>query len=225
MLSEEETVSYIKDNFFDGSQLYWEDDENGQKVMSLSDEQWQMVHELDENLWYDDGERYVDLGLDNVYSFDKDGRLVADTSKAWLGVDGQVVAYYHESTFDDGTNYRITGYIPCLLNGNDAQLMVVFDNGTPDGYIAGVRSVYKEGETETAAKTLSGLTKGDEIQFVADCYDYDGVYEDSYRMGDPITYDGDLELMNVEVGDGKAQVTYRFTDIYDRAYWSAKIVL
>ena len=225
VLSEEETVSYIKDNFFDGSQLYWEDDENGHKVMSLSDEQWQMVHELDENLWYDDGERYVDLGLDNVYSFDKDGRLVADTSKAWLGVDGQVVAYYHESTFDDGTNYRITGYIPCLLNGNDAQLMVVFDNGTPDGYIAGVRSVYKEGETETAAKTLSGLTKGDEIQFVADCYDYDGVYEDSYRMGDPITYDGDLELMNVEVGDGKAQVTYRFTDIYDRAYWSAKIVL
>ena len=32
------------------------------------------------NMFYDDGEGYIDLGLDNIYSFDN-GNLVADTER------------------------------------------------------------------------------------------------------------------------------------------------
>ncbi|MDO4620796.1 MAG: clostripain-related cysteine peptidase [Lachnospiraceae bacterium] len=223
VLEGSELEEYISSNSFNGSSLYWEEDENGSKVMTLTEEQWGLVHELDENLWYDDGTGYVDLGLDNVYGFDEQGRLVADTSKAWLGINGQPVAYYHESTEDDGTNYRVTGYIPCYVNGVRSNLRVVFDNSSESGYIAGVETVYKDGETETTAKLESGLQEGDLIDFVADYYDYDGNYQDSYMIGDQIEYDGTLELMNVSVGDGNALVSYRFTDLFNRAYWSELI--
>ena len=222
-LSEEETLSYILDNHFDVTQLVWETD-SGSVVMAISDEQWELIHALDLNMFYDTGSGYADLGLDNIYSFDKQNRLVADTSKAWLGINGEPVAYYHLSTEDDGENYRITGRVPALLNGEYVNLIVVFDNDHPGGYVTGAQVDYKEGETETAAKNLTEIADGDELQFLCDFYSYDEEYEDTYRLGDAFTVDGELEVMDVAVGDGEAKITYRFTDIYNNEYWSPAIL-
>ena len=35
-------------------------------------------------LFLDDGEGYIDLGLDNIYEYNEDRDMVADTGKIWL---------------------------------------------------------------------------------------------------------------------------------------------
>ena len=69
---------YLASYYFDVNNLTWEE-QNGTYTMSLPESQWELVHKLDLNMFYDDGSGYIDLGLDNIYSFDDDGKLIADT--------------------------------------------------------------------------------------------------------------------------------------------------
>ena len=191
--------------------------------MLLSDQQRQLIKQLDLNMYYDDGEGYIDLGLDNTYEFTEEGALIGDTDRTWLSVDGSVVAYYHTGTVDDGENYTITGYIPAFLNGDRVELIVVFDNENPYGYIAGARYDYHDGETETAAKSMTELAEGDKIDFICDYYSYSGEYQDSYYLGEQYTYTGQPEISNIDLGSGKVLVMYRITDIYGQTWYTPAI--
>ncbi|MEE1114256.1 MAG: clostripain-related cysteine peptidase [Eubacterium sp.] len=222
-IDDEEIAQYLADNQLDSSSLRFEENSEGDYVLSLSEEQWNLVHSVDMNMFYDDGNGYVDLGLDNLYTFDDDGNLVANTDHTWLAIDGQPVAYYHLDTEEDGDNYTITGRVPAYLNGERVNLILVFDNDNPYGYIAGAQTVYENGETLTSAKALTELNDGDRIDFVCDYYTYDQQYQDSYYLGDPLTYSADCEISNVNVGDGDTLVTYRFTDIYNQQYWTLPV--
>ena len=223
-LSSEEMASYISRNHFDARELVWKKEWDGSYRMTLSENNWKLVEGLDLNLFFDNGKGFIDFGLDNVYSFDSRGRLVANTDKVWLSINNMAVPYYHENTEEDGEHYIISGRIPCLLNGVRSELIVVFDNVYPNGYIAGARTVYKDGETETAAKNLTGIENGDTIQIIADFYGYDGSYSDTYLLGDPIVVTDDLKVGNADFsGQGQIQVTYRFRDIYNQVYWTPVI--
>ncbi|MBQ7719907.1 MAG: peptidase C11, partial [Clostridia bacterium] len=141
----------------------------------------------------------------------------------WLAINGQVVAYYHTDTEDDGTNYTITGRVPCMINGVRAELILVFDNQNPKGYIAGARYIYTNGETETVAKGIEALDPADVIDFVCDYYSYSGSYQNSYYLGDQITVGDGLTISDVELTDASVVMTYMFTDIYNQEYWSSPI--
>ena len=132
------------------------------------------------------------------------------------------MAYYHTATVDDGESYTITGRVPVLHNGRRAELLLTFDNENPYGYVSGVRAVYTEGETETVAKSGAGLETGDTLEFLCDYYSYDGTYQDSYRLGEPLTVDAPLEVSDVPL-EGSTQAAYRFTDIYNQSYWTPPV--
>ncbi len=215
-------ATFIADNHFDASYLDWK--KSGSDYhLTMPEEQWKLVHDLELNVFYDVGDGYFDLGLDNIFEFTDDGELVGEYDGTWLAVNGQPVAYYHVSTVDDGENYTITGRIPALLNGEYVDLIVVFDNDEPYGYIAGARRNYKDGETDTIAKETTGLEDGDVIDFVGDFYSYDGEYEDSYMIGDQLIVHGELEISNVYINADRAIPKYRFTDIYEQHYWTPDI--
>ena len=218
-MSDDAMAQYLSDNYFDAANLMWTENAAGQRVLSLSEKQWSLVHTLELNMFYDDGEGFIDLGLDNVYDFDETGALIGDTDRTWLAINGQPVAYYYMDTVDDGTNYTITGYVPALLNGERVELMLVFDNENPYGYIAGARPVYED-ETETVAKGLTEINVGDTLDFICDYYSYEGEYQDSYFLGEQMVVTENMEISNVDVGEGKVRVTYRFTDIYNQQYWT-----
>lgn len=213
-------ATYLSKNYFDASALVWSENDEGQRVLHLSEEQWSLVHGLEMNMFYDDGEGYVDLGFDNVFEFDKNGDLIGETDRTWLAINGQPVAYYYLDTMDDGENYSITGRVPALLNGERVDLLLVFDNANPYGYIAGARTVYTEGETETVAKGMSALEVGDTLDFLCDYYSYNGDYMDSYYLGEQMTVTDNMVISNVDVGEGDVKVTFRFTDIYNQQYWT-----
>ena len=191
-------------------------------VLSLTPEQWSMVHGVDLNLFYDNGDGYVDMGLDNLFEFDEEGRLVADTSGTWLAIDGQPVPYYHETSEAVGENgWRITGRVPALLNDVRVDLLVVFDSEHEAGYVTGARTVYDPLETQAVPKSITELTNGDRITFLTDLYDYDQNYIDSYAFGRAITVNGALSVTDIELPDtSKCMATYRITDIYNQAYWT-----
>ena len=213
-------MQYLQDNHFDPNSLVWTENSQGRQVIMLSEQQWSLVQDLDLSVYYDTGAGYVDLGLDNVFDFDDNGDLLAPTDRTWLAINGQPVAYYHEDTYDDGTNYMITGRVPALLNEDRVDLILVFDNDHPKGYIAGARYDYRGGETETVAKALGTLTSGDTLQFLADLYGYDNSYQDSYRMGAPMTVTDNMVISDVYVDAAAANATYRLTDIYNQTYWT-----
>ena len=221
--SQDETAEYISMNLLNTDALTWQQ-KNGRYVMSLPEEQWKLVENVDKNMFYDDGTGYVDLGLDNVYDFDDDKNLVADTDRDWIAINKQVVAYYHTGTTVNGDNYRIDGYVPCLLNGERANLLLVFDQDHPKGFIAGAETDYRNNETETVAKSMTELNVGDTLDFVCDYYSYDGEYLDSYMLGDTMTVSNDMQISNVSVGDGQVKIMYKFTDLYCHEAWSDPII-
>lgn len=213
-------AEYIAENYFDASNLIWENN-NGEFRMNIPSTQWELIHGVDKNMFYDDGNGYVDLGTDNVFTLDGD-TLIADTERNWVSVNGQPVAYYHTDSVEnsDGT-YTDMGYSPAFLNGERVNVMIVFEDGR--GYISGAVSDYVNGETDTVAKSLSELSVGDKLDFICDYYTYDMEYMDSYYLGDTITVSSDMLVTNTDVGEGSVKILYLFTDIYDHEYWSEAI--
>ena len=240
VLSEEDTARYIADHSFDPTELVWTENENGEQVILLSEEQWELVADLDYNLYYDDGNGYWNMGFDAVYNYDEDDHLMEPEDNTWLAINGQPVAFYHEFTLGEGDEAIITGYVPALLNGERVRIMISFDPDHPDGVITGVEYVYAEDESETVAKEVPALTDavpiddggwndtpeqafwnvGDTIDFICDYFTYGGVYQDTFKIGDPMTVTEEMIISNVPLDDGRLRMSYRFTDIYQQQYWT-----
>ena len=219
-LTREETAQYIVDNHFDANALVWRDGK-----ITLAKDQWGMVLNLCRNVFFDDGEGYVDLGMDPEFRQEGDS-LIGEYDGTWLSINGQIVAFYYLGTVDDGENYVITGYVPAVLNGEQVDLIVNFDNERPDGYIAGARKVYEGAEDETQAKELIAIGKGDKVQFLFDFYDYKGNYTKNVRYGDEMTLGDTVEIANTPLTDdlSRCRMTYCFTDIYQQQYWTPPFV-
>ncbi len=223
-LNTDALTAYLKENRFDPAELVWQS-YNGAAVMALSEANWKMVHDLSLSVWLDNGSGYIDLGLDNVFDFTDEGYLKGEYDGTWLAIDNQPVAYYYEDTVTEGDSYVITGYVPVLLNGSRAELILIFDSAHPYGFIAGARSVYTDGETDTVSKGTDGLVPGEDvIQYIADFYSYSGSYQDSYLISDPIVYTGEEQISNVYItGSGTPNACYLFTDLYNQEYWTPVI--
>ena len=108
-----------------------------------------------------------------------------------------------------------------LINGKRAELIIVFENGKAS--IAGARFVYVDGETDTVAKGVEALTAGDKLQFICDYYSYDGEYQDSYKLGDEIEYNGANSISDVELDTAKCSSMYMITDSYNNEYYTPVI--
>ena len=222
-MSDEDMTEYLTSNFFDPTQLGWIEEGVKEKI-KLSEDQWNMVTNLELNLFFDTGKGYADLGEDNVYEFDEEGNLIADEGKVWMHINDQPVAYYHTDTLDDGTNYTITGRVPCLINGELSDLVLVFNNDNENGYVAGIAADYsKEDDIDVVGKTMTELEAGDTIQFICNFYDYDGNFVDTYPMGKPIEISNSAEELRISdmiIGNGSTVVTYVFTDMYEAEHWT-----
>lgn len=214
-------VNYVADNYFNPENLAWQKDNRSYKI-NMDEDQWDLVESIVLNVFVDDGEGYIDLGFDNVYDFDDNGALIGDYDDTWLSINGQIVPYYYMSTteYSDSDKYSITGYVPCLLNGERVELILVFDSANPKGYIAGAKYVYKKGESDTVAKNMTEIKEGDVIQAICDYYTYDGEYHDSYLMDTKITLKAKNQISNVRIEGGDTRATYKFTDIYNKEYWT-----
>ena len=246
-----DTSEYIADHMIEREKFNWTKNQDGDPVLSLTKDDWALLTDLRTSVYYDDGAGYLDLGTDQIYSFDSYGNLAMPTVGNWMAVVGtdeygdeveQPVSYILDSVVRSDNAFTLTGHIPVLLNsisdaGSDQEtevgmlgnLTVVFDNEHPKGYISGVQLNYSDG-TEVQAKNV-GFARIDEngnevaveytVDFICDYYDYQGNYQDSYRIGEsPLTIGADAEIVPFELEAEYVSAMYRFTDIYDQIYWS-----
>lgn len=214
---------YYAENRFDAAALEIIE-KDGQRVVSLTDDQWDLVHHMEMNVFLDDGEGFIDLGLDNVYEYNDEGDLIMEYDGTWLALNGNIVSYYLVSDDHSGDSYSIRGRVPALLNGQLVDIIVVFDNDYPDGTVIGAQVKYDTAqETETIAKGLIDIVPGDKIDFLCDYYTYEGQYSDTYYLGEQYTATGEWDIENLSVENGSYRMTYRFTDIYGNRYWTPAI--
>ena len=219
---ESELIDVVENNKIDDNALVWTDD-GGEKVLKLSEEQWAQVADLQLNVFLDDGGGYIDLGLDNVFSWTDGGDLIGAYDNMWVSLNSQPVAYYYMDCAEaDGVTVT-NGRIPVLLNGDRAELLVRFDGS--GAAVVGARFIYADGETDTVAKADVALQEGDVIQPICDRYDYDGNYEDTYMLGGEIVYDGSITVSDVTLNpaDGTPVASYVLTDRFAMEHWTPAI--
>ena len=212
----------------DDIDLNWTENSDGNQCISLSEDKWELVQGVDMAMFYDDGDGYIDLGLDNIYDFDDEGNLLPNLEKTWLALNDQIVSYRHTETIEYGNDkYSITGYVPALLNGERVKLILTFDDQNEQGYVSGVSYDYDEETSEVEGKLEKGLNAGDKLEFLCDYYSYSGDFQDNYTLGKPITVSDpkNITIRNLSVGQGKVKIAYRFTDIYGQEYWSPALSL
>ena len=220
-LTAEAAANYIAENHLDATQLVWTRDSKGYGL-TLSDEQWAQVGTLLLNVFYDVGDGFFDLGTDYVFNIDGN-TLRGEYDRCWLSINGQPVAYYFMNLIETEAGDIITGYVPVMLNGVRADLIVISDPDHPDGYIAGAQTVYAGGETETVAKNLISVGKGDKLDFLADYYGYDKKYQETQYLGEQMTLGDTIEISYTDVGEGNVQATYCLYDLYQNEYWTPVI--
>ncbi|MDO5112256.1 MAG: hypothetical protein Q4E65_08125, partial [Clostridia bacterium] len=216
------SASYYDENRLDSSRLV-PTAKGGAKVLKLTDEEWDMVQNVQLSVFLDDGEGYIDLGRDNTYTWDADSDLVMDYDRTWLALNGQIVSYYFLSETRDADGFVTKGRVPALLNGERVNLMLQFDDKNPYGTLLGAELVYDETTTLTQAKGLVEIVAGDQIDFLCDYYGYDGSYQDSYMLGASMRATGAWEISNVDIGNDACKVSYCLTDIYGNDYWTESL--
>jgi len=215
-MSDEAVAGYVSSNLLDTAKLRWKSDLDGRKYMPLDANDWRLIQKVELNVFVDDGEGYIDMGLDNLFSIDDYGNLIADTEGTWLSINNQPVAFYHVDTTGD----TVTGKVPALLNGERVNIIVLIDYNTGKGSVAGAEPVYDE-SVSTEFRGLVDIADGDKIDFLCDYYTYSGSYKDSYYLGNQITVNGSLTVSDTLL-DSKYIGMYKFTDIYGQEYWSER---
>ena len=185
-------ADFVAENNFDQDSLKWTKNASGDPVIALTLEDWSILEDIKFSMFYDDGEGFIDLGLDAYYDYDKDGNLLP-TELSWLAINGQTVAYYQDGSVGTEEDYVITGHVPVLYNGDLAELVIVFTKDNPDGIVAGVRFNYTDEETETIAKYSNTTTDNENTGMTVELYDASGK-----KIGD---FSAEADLVALQKGD------------------------
>ena len=210
--------NYFRNNHFNPSLLEIKE-ENGQRLVSLSDEQWSLIDEVTLQMFIDDNEGFIDLGNDNTFDWTDDGKLIVDSDGTWLSVNEHVCAYYLISdTVISDDNYKTVGIIPAYLNDTRVNLIVNFTNENPYGIIIGAKKV---NDNNIIDKGIIEIKDGNQIKFIANYYKYDGSLDKEYQIGDTLIVDGELQLNNIYL-DNNYLYTYCFKDVYGNKMYTPK---
>lgn len=196
---------------------------DGRCVLELSEEDWEIVNDAAMQMFAVYDGFYVDMGLDDYCEFDDYGNLIVEYDQTWVALDGQVVPFFHESYTGDGDSFFTCGSVPCVYNGIDAEIVLVWDTEHPSGYAAGVRPVYTD---SVAAKGLYDICDGDTFQVYYDIYDEDLNYVETMTLDDEIfTVQDSLEVGYADAAEqlGDTFIYYVLEDIYNNTYYTDSI--
>lgn len=196
---------------------------DGRCVLELSEEDWEIVNDAAMQMFAVYDGFHADMGLDDYCEFDDYGNLIVEYDQTWVALDGQVVPFFHESYTSDGDSFFTCGSVPCVYNGIDAEIVLVWDTEHPSGYAAGVRPVYTD---SVAAKGLYDICDGDTFHVYYDIYDEDLNYVETMTLDDEIfTVQDSLEVGYADAAEqlGDTFIYYVLEDIYNNTYYTDSI--
>jgi len=195
-------------------------EKDGVYVLQLSDDDWDIVTDVEKQVYVDDGEGYLMLGSDDFVEYDEDGDLVVEYDYQWLYINECLIPYYFSETvekIDGSLSYQ--GYAPALLNGDEEIDVWVSWDEEGNCKVLG----YKQSYSDVATKGYYQFADGDSIDFLFSYYDYDGEYLDDYILDDNTLVYHKKDTLDVyydDIGDCNVQVTCYLQDIYENEYWT-----
>lgn len=212
---------YYEDNSLDMSELEVSKTDD-YFYLHIPDEQWDNIVDIESSVWYDDGEGYIDLGIDSYYELDENGDLIVGFDGTWIAIDGNVAMY---EVVEKNDKFE-KGRIPAFLNDKEVYLIVYWDFEEEKVQVIGAEPVNAYGHTTMYGRGYTKIKPGDKIELLVDYYDYDGNYDDYYIYGDTIyVRDDGLEVTYEYIGDGECMVYYILTDIYNNYYYTEPVIL
>lgn len=193
----------------------WQDipisvDNDGNTTLTLGDKAIDILSSLTFELYYADPEEDIllCLGTDNDIVSDWDKGVFHENFRGvWGSLDGALC--YMEIAYE-GENYNQYS-VPILLNGEEYNLMVVYDFEIEEYFIEGARKPLDE--SGAADKNLRYLVEGDEIQTIHYATTISG--EDGELMAvpiDTIMVTAETSFAETELGDGFFIMTFVMRD-------------
>jgi len=204
----------------------WEDmpvtvDENGNSTLTLGSEAINILSSLTFELYYVDPEEDIMLclGTDNDIVADWENGVFKDNFRGvWGSLDGALC--YMEIAYE-GEGYNQYS-VPILLNGEDYNLMVIYDFEKEEYFIEGARKPL--GESGAADKNIRYLVEGDEIQTI---HYASSISSDSGEMTavpiDTIKVTPETTFAEMELGDGFFIMMYTMRDSQGNVAYSAAV--
>ena len=142
----------------------------------------------------EDPRNIIVLGIDNEVDYDETTGKVQDYfSGTWVTLQGHLVSMYLEEEAEDYLTYNI----PVKLNGEKANIRILYDDKNPDGVILGAWSGIDE-NTQMPDKNIMKINPGDKI---IPQYYYYTTYDDTtgYMDGPELTVGKDPEFKDTDL--------------------------
>lgn len=171
-----------------------------------------------------DGKQWVTYGLDgDGVALDGDGRIIRkdgndEIMKGWDGrwvtLGGKTISVY--SGFADENSLTYT--VPVYLNGESADLLLIYDRDNPSGKIYGARKIMTGNIPD---KGVTAIHANDTITLLHERFDESG--EKTYvPSGDVIIVKKkkDMKVNIAAVPSGKYRFGYCLVDLYGRKYYT-----
>lgn len=158
--------------------------------------------------------QYLARDLVDDELIDESGLVVGETLDNWVQINGWNVAMYYESYHESGV---MTYFIPIMLNGVDADLIVIFSDTYPEGEILGARE-YDPEHGNIQNRNLMPVEPGDVINFVYEYDIYDAYYDtyayDGWYYLDDIVVQDELKIEWQPLAAGEYVYCFEILDIY-----------
>lgn len=196
-------------------------DENGNATLALGAEAADILSSLTFELYYADPEEDIMLclGTDNDIIADWENGIFKDNFRGvWGSLDGALC--YMEIAYEGETYNRYS--FPIMLNGEEYNLLVVYDIETGEYYIEGARKPLDE--SGAADKNLRYLVEGDEIQTIhfATAISSDGDDLTAVPV-DTIRVTPETSFSETELGDGLFIMMYVMQDSRGNVVYSSPV--
>ena len=213
---------YYKETKIDVTKLKVQD-KGDYFALTLSKKDWQKITKVESVTWYDDGEGYIDMGVDSFFELDSKGDLKIESDGTWLAINGDNI---HYEVYERTDNYEL-GKVPARINNKErVNLILYFDKENPDGEVLGYEPDYNSEENALYEKGLRPLIKGDKIDFIAPRYGYEEGLDDEYLINDTLVIgDEPLKVSYESLGDNEILIYYRLTDLYGNIYYTEPVIL
>lgn len=204
----------------------WQDipvtvDENGNATLTLGSEAVNILTSLTFELYYADPEEDVllCLGADNDIVADWENGIFKDNFRGvWGSLDGALC--YMEIVYE-GDSYNQYS-VPILLNGQEYNLMVIYDFEKEEYFIEGARKPLDE--SGAADKNLRHLVEGDEIQTVHYATSISGDDDQLTAVPvDTVRVTNETAFTEIELGDGFFIMMYVMRDSQGNVAYSAPV--
>ena len=196
---------------------------NGNTVVELSDDDWDIInHFYCDLLVKIDDTHYVYLGEDLYSDFDNDWNLLIKNPDKWTYINGHLATYFNLDSYKDSESgqWNQTGCVYAYVNGEEALLLVYFDQDNPSGSIMGYMP-YDFATSSSDDENYYTLNDNDKINLAyismnTDTYEIDEYYA---ITGNEFYFkDAYVSYQSLDLSTDTSIIYYTIEDVYGNTY-------